>query len=237
MPLFTIELLMTLLGLSDIEITEIKLTDDNTLQIFVTSTKEGCSCHQCGKPIEHYYGIGQEIQLRHLSVFGYKTYIILTPKRYQCEYCDKKPTTTQILDWYLAKNKHTKAYDNYILLSLINSTVKDVSLKNDIGYDAVEGIVDRYFKNEVDWNTINTINVIGIDEISIKKGHRDFVTIVSAYVNGLLIVLAVLEDRTKATIKKFFLAFPRSYENRLQLFVRTYILVSLMPQKKYLVVR
>ena len=229
--------MITLLGLSDVEITKVTLATDNTLQIYIKSIKEGCHCHQCGNPIDHYYGMGQEIKLRHLPVFGYKTYIILTPKRYQCEYCDKKPTTTQILDWYLAKSKHTKAYDNYILLSLINSTIKDVSLKNDIGYDAVEGTVDRYFKSEVDWNTIKTINVIGIDEISIKKGHRDFVTIVSAYVNGLLTVLAVLEDRTKATIKKFSLAFPRSYENRLRLFVQTYILVLLMPQKKYLVVR
>jgi len=197
--------MITLLGLSDIEITEVTLTNDYTLKIYVKSIKEGCHCHQCGKYIEHYYGMGQEIKLRHLPVFGYKTYIILTPKRYQCKYCDKNPKTTQTLDWYLPKTKHTKAFDNHILLSLVNSTVKDVSLKSDIGYDAVEGILDRCFKNEIDWTTINTINVIGIDEISIKKGHRDFVTIVSAYINNILTVLAVLEDRKKATIKKFSL--------------------------------
>lgn len=204
MPLFSIELLMTLLGLSDIEITEIQLTTDNTLLIFVKSTKQGCHCHQCGKHIEQYYGIGEEIKLQHLSIFGYKTYIILNPKRYRCEYCDSKPTSTQIMDWYIPRKKHTKAFENYILLSLINSTIQDISLKNDIGYDAVEGMLDSTQK-EINWDTINTIDVIGIDEISLKKGHRDFVTIVSAYVNGVLTVLAVLEDRTKATIKKFSL--------------------------------
>jgi len=76
--------MITLLGLSDIEITEVTLTNDYTLKIYVKSIKEGCHCHQCGKYIEHYYGMGQEIKLRHLPVFGYKTYIILTPKRYQC---------------------------------------------------------------------------------------------------------------------------------------------------------
>ena len=37
--------------------------------------------------------------------------------------------------------KHLK---RIILLSLINSTIQDVSLKNDIGYDSIEGMLDRY---------------------------------------------------------------------------------------------
>jgi len=36
--------------------------------------------------------------------------------------------------------------------------------------------------------------VIGIDEISLKKGHKDFVTIVTAYTGGNIIILAVCSD-------------------------------------------
>jgi len=33
------------------------------------------------------------------------------------------------LDWYETKSPHTKAYDRYLMLQLVNSTVEDVSRK------------------------------------------------------------------------------------------------------------
>lgn len=45
---------------------------------------------------------------------------------------------------------------------------------------------------------------LGIDEISLKKGHKDFVTIVSAVVDEKVKVIALLKDRKKQTIKDFF---------------------------------
>ncbi|MCP4110877.1 MAG: transposase, partial [Desulfobacteraceae bacterium] len=45
--------------------------------------------------------------------------------------------------------------------------------------------------------------VLGLDEISLKKGRKDYVTVVTALTGGKLIILAVLEDRTKVTVKKF----------------------------------
>jgi hypothetical protein len=53
------------------------------------------------------------------------------------------------------------------------------------------------------------LEVIGLDEISLKKGHRDFVTIVSAKSGeGEVSVITVLEGRKNETIDsmiKFFL--------------------------------
>lgn len=121
--------MITLLGLSEIEIKEIKLLEDNTLNIWVNSTKEGCHCHQCGKLINQFHGSGEEIKLRHLPVFNYKTFILIKPKRYSCKYCNNNVTTTQEMDWHTPKVKQTKPFEESILLDLINSTVKDVSLK------------------------------------------------------------------------------------------------------------
>ncbi len=53
------------------------------------------------------------------------------------------------------------------------------------------------------------MNKIGIDEIALKKGHKDFVTIVSAYIEGQLRIIATLKDRKKKTIKNFFLSIPK----------------------------
>ena len=88
--------------------------------------------------------------------------------------------------------------------SLINSTVSDVSRKERVGAEAVEGILNRRVAQAVDWASLKALGVLGLDEIALKKGHRDFVTIVSAQPpGGELTVLAVLPDRCKETVKGF----------------------------------
>jgi hypothetical protein len=94
-----------------------------------------------------------------------------------------------------------KDFERHILLSLINSTVKDVSIREDIGYDTIMGIIDNNIRPQINWEEIKALGVIGIDEVSIKKGHKDFVTVISAYIDGKLTVLAVLKGREKSTVK------------------------------------
>jgi hypothetical protein len=45
------------------------------------------------------------------------------------------------------------------LLALVNSTVQDVCLKEDIGYEAIMGILDRHRQGEVDWDQLPQIEV------------------------------------------------------------------------------
>ena len=47
-----------------------------------------------------------------------------------------------------------------------------------IGYEAVRDILYRNIDTEVRWDEIKRLDTIGLDEISLKKGHEDFVTIV-----------------------------------------------------------
>jgi len=50
--------------------------------------------------------------------------------------------------------------------------------------------------------------VIGIDAIALKKGQKDFVTIVTMRVGNETRMLAVLKDRKKDTVKAFFSRIP-----------------------------
>jgi len=136
-------------------------------------------------------------------------YIQLRPKRFRCPFCDDHPTTTQRLHWYDPKALHTTAYERYLLLLLVNSTIADVCQKEDVTPDAVQAIVDRWIDTVIDWQTVPTFATIGIDEIACKKGHRDFVVIVTARLpTGTLHLLAVLPDRTKATVCTWLKTIP-----------------------------
>lgn len=130
-----------------------------------------------------------------------------------CENCDDTPTTNQRLDWYEYKNRYTKVYETHVLLSLVNSTVADVSIKEDVGTDAIDGILKRRVGGKVDWKHFRKIGLLGIDEISLKKGHQDFVTLITSRVNGKTRILAVNKGRDKYKTKAFLSAIPRRLKN------------------------
>ena len=51
--------------------------------------------------------------------------------------------------------------------------------------------------------------MVGLDEISLKKGHRDFVAIITGRLETETIILGVLPDRKKATVKTFLSGIPQ----------------------------
>jgi transposase len=113
------------------------------------------------------------------------------------------------LSWYHPKSGHTKAYEEQVLLQLVNSTIQDVAIKENLGYEAVVGIVNRYVSSQVDWGMFERLEVVGLDEIALKKGRSDYVVIVTARLaNGQVKVLAVLPNRDKKTVKDFLAGIP-----------------------------
>lgn len=196
-----------ILGLSDIKVTKIEIDSSNQFIFTVESTMSDIFCHCCGGLTQH-YGKGRPIRLRHLSILGHKTYIDITPSRGRCTNCDDHPTTTQQASWYDRKSSQTKAYEQQVLLALVNSTISDISIKEDLGYNAIQSIVDRHIRADVDWSSIKALGLIGIDEISLKKGYRDYVTLVTSRSFDKIRIIAILKGREKDKIKTFLSSIP-----------------------------
>lgn len=126
-------------------------------------------------------------------------------------------TTTERAEWYDAKAGCTKAYADFLLLELVNGTLQDVAMKHGVTYESVRGVLKRYVKGEVDWSQIKALGLLGVDEISLLKGHSDFVTLVSAHdEQGRPIVLAVLEGREKQTLVDFLKTIPKRLQDMIK---------------------
>ena len=114
------------LDIPDVAVVKTEITADRKFIITVESQVETTECGICHREIKCSYGHGGEIELRHLAILGYKTYIRLKPRRGQCQTCETKPTTTQQLKWYESRSPHTKPYDAYLVKQLIHSTLVEM---------------------------------------------------------------------------------------------------------------
>ena len=198
------------LDIPEIRVLKSEMNRAGEMIITVESTKTTTVCRRCGRVIEKFHGYDKWVKLRYLPVFGHPTYLRYRPKRFRCEYCDGHPTSSQRLDWHEPNSPNTFAYEQHILLQLINATVEDVSRKECLAYDKVLGIVDRYICSEVDWSQYTTLDTLGLDEIALRKGHGDFVVIVTARLkHGRIVLLGVLENRQKETVIEFLRSIPQ----------------------------
>ncbi len=116
------------LDIPDVRVLHTEINKHGELIITVESTKQGVVCRKCGRLIEKSHGHDSWVRVRYLPVFGRATYLRYRPKRYRCLECKDQPTTTQQLDWHEANSPHVTAYDDHVLLQLVNSTVEDVSI-------------------------------------------------------------------------------------------------------------
>lgn len=192
------------LDIPKVDVLATKQTQDGKFIITVESRRETTKCGVCKREIPCKYGHGQAVRLRHLPILGQETYIVIRPRRAQCPTCQHNPTTTQELSWYDQRSPHTKAYDRYLMKQLIGSTVSDVSLKENIGYDAVLGALERQVAGEVNWAEVQNLGTIGIDEVAHKKGRKSYRAVVTARQDdGTVIILTVLPDRKKRQSASF----------------------------------
>lgn len=206
------------LDIPDVRVLKTEINRVGELIITIESIKEGTTCRQCGREIRKRHGYEDWTTIRHLPVFGRPSYLRYRPRRYQCMECEGHPTTTQRLDWRESNSPHSMVYDDHVLLQLVNSTVEDVSIKVGVAYDCVLGVLERRISASVDWGQYTALGVIGMDEIALKKGHRNFVVIVTARLaDGRVVILGVLPDRQKDTLIEFL----RSIPQRLQQTIHT----------------
>jgi transposase len=204
------------LDIPDVRVLQTELTKAGELILTVESTLPSASCRRCGRTITERHGVDEPRLLRHLPILGRVVYLRIRPKRFRCPWCDDHPTTTQHLDWYDPNALHTKAYERHLIVQMVNSTLTDVQAKEDVTVAALLGILDRWIATSVDWDALAPFTTVGIDEIALLKGHRDFVAVISARTeSGELHVLAVLADRLKATVLTWLLNIPAAIRSRI----------------------
>lgn len=197
------------LDIKSLKVISQHIDSEGNIVVKVRSTNDHSTCHKCGKPATKVNGTAPMRRIQHLPIFDKPVYLEIVPVRYRCEDCEDGSTTTEQYDWVDRNATVTKGLQEYILRSLINSTVQDVAIKSGLGYKMIQTILDRLVTTAVDWCNFSELGTLGIDEIALKKGHDSYMTIISVRQNdGKLRVVAVLDGRDKASVKSFLESIP-----------------------------
>ena len=191
--------LSTLLGLPGMIVTEYALERQEgreVLHVFCQHEHEVGLCPRCGQVSEVLHE-QEERCIRHLDIWGKATYIHFAARRFDCRGC--KQPFTESLSWVESKRRESIAYELHIYEQCKHTSQSRVTEREGLHAETVKVIFQRWAKRAEKQQQWQTVRCLGIDEISLHKGHRHFVLVLSDLERHC--VIAVLAERSQEVLE------------------------------------
>jgi transposase len=137
-----------------------------------------CRCEWCGHDDRAHIEFKTTPQAtRDLDLWGQPCFWIYQAPFHRCPRCDYRQ---HIIPPFKRKDvAYTYRFEQFVLRSLIGSTAEDVARRLGISAETVERIVDYQLAEERAIDPDRVITDIGLDELSLKKRHRLYVTLLT----------------------------------------------------------
>ena len=193
--------LSTLLELPGLTVTHFYVEEQDTtryLHISCEHQHDIALCPHCQQPTDSGYE-NKKRSVRHLDMFGMRSIIHFVQRRFDCLVCGK-PFTEQ-LPWIEPKRRQTGAFEDYIYERVQKTPRKHVALQEGLDESTVLDIFKRKAKESRRHLQFHVLRVLGVDEISIRKGHKQYALILSDLQRRC--VIAVLPNRLQETFEKW----------------------------------
>jgi transposase len=202
--------LKALLNLPELEITSVEMTDD-VLKIKCRSSlgQAICpSCQQKTQQIRKYY----RRTIRDLPITGREVYLDLEERQFYCPDCDGY--FSERFSFVEVNRTTTSRLEGYIYRCCLKSTIKAISVQENLLWDVVEGIFHRQASKLT--HQIDCVRWLGIDEIALRKGHKNFACVLVDLQKGC--VVDILKERTKAYLIAYFEEKGKDFLSQIEVF-------------------
>src|SRR3954451_8869814 len=141
--------------------------------------------------------------VRDLDVWGQPSFWIYQPAFHRCPYCHHRQYL--IPPFKRKDTAYTYRFEQHVLATLIGSNVEEVARRLGISAETVERIVRNQLADSRDQQVDpgRVITDVGIDELSLKKRHKLYATIVTDLSDAAHpAVLAVAQGRDEAAARE-----------------------------------
>jgi transposase len=141
------------------------------------------------------------LAIRDLDLFGQPSFWTYQPPLHQCPYCRQR---TQLPTPFKRPHvTYTYRFEQYVLESLVGSSVEEVAQRLAVSAEMVEQILERCLAEHCAIPAEAQITSLGFDELSLKKRHKLYVTVMSDLSDPKHPrVLAVVQGRDKEAAGK-----------------------------------
>src|SRR5690242_65537 len=174
--------------------------------------KTACGC--CGRVQMGWYDRKQR-HVRDLSCGDTRIFLELEVRRIDCRYCGK--VKRERLDFLADNPLYTKRFAYYVGRRCRSATIKDVAAELKLDWHTVKALEQQYMEAQLKRAGMPSPQVIGIDEIAIRKGHT-YRIVVSDLLRGRPIWFGG-KDRSEASMGEFYARLGKKKSARIRLAV------------------
>ena len=191
--------LTELLGLTDFQVIGYEIYEPEHQLILLCEVAHPVAiCPDCQQPSEAIHEYKPQL-VRDVSAFGMACYLDYVRRRFKCQTC-QKPFTEQLAT--VSLGRYTVRYEHYIFEQYRQASITEIADQENLGYKAAQGIFYRQAEARVSQASCQPVRRLGVDEISLKKGHQQFMLILSDLDRHC--VIATLEDRQMERLEAWF---------------------------------
>jgi transposase len=139
---------------------------------------ERCRCQRCGHEDQaRLEQSGKPRVLRHLDVWGQPSFWVYEGVFHRCAHCHHRQ---DLIPPFKRKDaSYTYGFEEHVVRLLIGSTEEDVARRLGISAETVGRIVKHQLRDAKPIDPERVILDVGMDEISLKKRHKLYVTLLT----------------------------------------------------------
>jgi transposase len=139
---------------------------------------EQCRCQRCHYEDQaHLEHSGKQRVVRHLDVWGQPSFWVYEAVFHRCARCHHRQDL--IPPFKRKDTSYTYAFEEHVVRLLIGSTEQDVARRLGISAETVGRIVKNQLQEAKTIDPTREILDVGMDEISLKKRHKLYVTVLT----------------------------------------------------------
>jgi transposase len=165
---------------------------------------EHCTCSHCGQRAEVNLRLKNDVLvIRDLDLFGQPSFWAYQVPLHQCPDPRCRQRTQLPTPFKRPHVSYTFRFEQYVMESLVGSSVEDVARRLSISAETVENILEQQLASQRAIPAEAQITSLGFDELSLKKRHKLYVTVMSDLSDDKHPrVLAVVKGRDKEATEK-----------------------------------
>ncbi len=198
----TAKTLSSLLGLPGMRVTRFAVEEENKeqyLHLFCEHEHDVAICPRCLEVMNEVHE-EKERCVRHLDIWGMKTLVHFPQRRFDCDVCGKPFTENP--EWIDPKRRQTSVYEMHVYERVKNKTPrKQVARQEGLHEATVLDIFKRQAKRATRQVNGRRMRILGVDEISLRKRHKQYALVLSDLERRR--VIAVLPNRLKKTFEEW----------------------------------